>query len=64
MTTDINKAVKDLKAGADAMLKCKQPFEALAVYEGLSECVLNLFHLKWDKIYEATNKPETTEKVR
>lgn len=62
MTTDINKAVKDLKAGADAMLKCKQPFEALAVYEGLSECVLNLFHLKWDKIYEATKT--TNEKER
>lgn len=62
MTNDINKAVKDLKAGADAMLKCKQPFEALAVYEGLSECVLNLFHLKWDKIYEATKT--TTEKER
>jgi hypothetical protein len=44
------------------MLKCKQPFEALAVYEGLSECVLNLFHLKWDKIYEATKT--TTEKER
>lgn len=55
---EFQKIKGELNAGVKALENAVLPFHALALYEGLNECILNLFHAKWEEIYAKIESEE------